>query len=588
MKIRTNIKLAKPVNFRELDETQQAYSELDRSYSNLFQNMLNGFAHCRMLYKNGQPVDFIYLMVNRAFGEQTGLKNVVGRKFSEVIPNICALNPKLLEIYSRVALGGPPEKFEIYLAPLQDWYSIAVYSPKPEQFISIIDVITEQKKTEKEIAYLANYDLLTRLPNRRFLVERLQTALADVKRSGKSGAILFLDLDNFKTLNDTLGHDLGDQLLQKVAWHLEASVRLGDIVARIGGDEFVVILEELSAEPLVAAADAELVARKILTALNQTYQLAGHNYFSSTSIGISLFTQQPSSIEELLKQADIAMYQAKKAGRNTLRFFDPQMQASINARASLEVELRHAIHNQEFRLLYQAQVAGDGRVMGAEALIRWQHPRLGLLAPAYFIGLAEETGQIIPIGLWVLDIVCAQLKVWREQADKEHLIVSVNVSAKQFHQKNFVADVRAVIQAHGINPALLKLEPTESILLDNIEEAVLTMTALQEIGVNFALDDFGTGFSSLQYLKKLPLKQLKVDQSFVKDVHSDSSDQVIVRTIITMAHSLNLEVIAEGVETPEQLHFLQAHGCDQFQGYLFGKPAPIAEFEQSLRSLSGS
>jgi diguanylate cyclase (GGDEF)-like protein len=582
VKIRTD-KLAKQAKFRELDETQQAYGEQDRAYSDLFKNILNGFAHCRMLYKNGQPDDFIYLKVNQAFEAQTGLKDVVGRKFSEVIPNICGLDPKLLEIYSRVALGGPPEKFEIYLAPLQDWYEIAVYSPKPEQFIAIFDVITVRKKTEKEIQYLAYYDLLTRLPNRRLLVERLQTALADVKRSGKSGAVLFMDLDNFKTLNDTLGHELGDQLLQKVAWHLEASVRLGDTVARIGGDEFVVILEELSAEPLEAATDAELVARKILTALNQTYQLAEHKYLSTTSIGISLFTQQSPVIDELLKQADIAMYQAKKAGRNTLRFFDPQMQASINARASLEVELRYAIHNQEFRLHYQAQVAADGRVMGAEALIRWQHPRLGLVAPAYFIALAEETGQIIPIGLWVLDTVCAQLKVWREQADKEHLIVSVNVSAKQFHQKDFVADVQAVIQAHGINPARLKLEPTESILLDNIEEAVLTMTALQEIGVNFALDDFGTGFSSLQYLKKLPLKQLKVDQSFVRDVLSDSSDQVIVRTIITMAHSLNLEVIAEGVETPAQLQFLQAHGCDQFQGFLFGQPVSIAEFEQCLR-----
>lgn len=448
--------------------------------------------------------------------------------------------------------------------------------------LAMVEDISERKAAAKEIENLAFYDTLTSLPNRRLLLDRLKQALALAARSCRGGALLFIDLDNFKNLNDTLGHDTGDLLLKQVAQRLLSCVREEDTVARIGGDEFVILLAQLSEQPEEAASQTKLVASKILTTLNHPYQLDNFEYRNTPSIGASLFSQQDSS-EDLMKQADIAMYQAKKAGRNAFRFFDPQMQDIINARANLEGQLRKAIENKEFQLYFQIQVDGSARPLGAEALIRWIHPVNGLVSPAQFIPLAEETGMILPIGKWVLETACAQLKAWQQAAFTRHLTLSVNVSAKQFHEPNFVAQVLEVVRQYGINPKLLKLEPTESILLENIDETIATMHALKEIGVGFALDDFGTGFSSLQYLKKLPLSQLKIDRSFVRDMVQDSNDQAIVRTIISMAQSLNLEVIAEGVETVDQLQMLKTHGCNHYQGYLFGKPVPIEAFEASLK-----
>lgn len=448
--------------------------------------------------------------------------------------------------------------------------------------LAMVEDISERKAAAKEIENLAFYDTLTNLPNRRLLLDRLKQALVLAARSGKEGALLFIDLDNFKNLNDTLGHDTGDLLLKQVAQRLVSCVRDGDTVARIGGDEFVILLAELSEQPEEAASQTKLVALKILTALNHPYQLDNFEYRNTPSIGASLFSQQDSS-EDLMKQADIAMYQAKKSGRNAFRFFDPQMQDIINARANMEGQLRNAIENNEFQLYFQIQVDGAAHPLGAEALIRWIHPESGLVSPAQFIPLAEETGMILPIGKWVLETACAQLKIWQQAVFTRHLTLSVNVSAKQFHEPNFVGQVLEAVRRYDINPKLLKLEPTESILLDNIDETIATMHALKEIGVGFALDDFGTGFSSLQYLKKLPLSQLKIDRSFVRDMVQDSNDQAIVRTIISMAQSLNLEVIAEGVETEDQLQMLKTHGCNHYQGYLFGKPVPIEEFEASLK-----
>ncbi|MDD5471865.1 MAG: EAL domain-containing protein, partial [Sideroxydans sp.] len=448
-------------------------------------------------------------------------------------------------------------------------------------YVATLMDITASKSAEEEIKNLAFFDPLTQLPNRRLLQDRLQRALTASVRSGRGGAVLFIDLDNFKTLNDTLGHDTGDLLLVQVAERLVTCVREGDTVARLGGDEFVVMLEDLSENTLEAAEQAKNVGAKILGALNVQYFLGEHAYNSTPSVGATLF-ERNISIDELLRQADIAMYQAKKAGRNTLRFFDPQMQASINAHAALDAELRNAIENEEFQLHFQVQVDDTGSPFGAEALIRWDSPGRGLTMPGAFIPHAEETGLILPIGLWVLETACKQLKAWAQNEMTCRLVLAVNVSAKQFHQTDFAAQVRAAVEGNGIDPGQLKLELTESMLLGDIEDTIATMNALNEIGVRLSLDDFGTGYSSLQYLKRLPLNQLKIDQSFVRDITSDNSDRTIISTIVVMAQSMNLEVIAEGVETEEQRELLERSGCKQFQGYLFGCPVPIGKFQSLL------
>jgi diguanylate cyclase (GGDEF)-like protein/PAS domain S-box-containing protein len=450
-------------------------------------------------------------------------------------------------------------------------------------YVATLTDITMSHNAAAEIQHLAFYDPLTRLPNRRLLMDRLKVELASSSRTSKYGALLFLDLDNFKTLNDTLGHDIGDLLLQQTARRLESSVREGDTVARFGGDEFVVMLENLSEQPLDAASQTKIVGTKILEAIIQPFELNSYSYSITSSIGATLFIGHKAGVEELFKQADIAMYQSKKDGRNSLRFFDHQMQANINSQVALHKELGIAIDKGQFVLYYQIQVDSSRHALGAEALIRWQHPERGLVSPVKFIPLAEDTGLIVPIGKWVLETACAQLKAWQGNSLTKALTLSVNVSAKQFHQADFVEQVQEAVKIHSVNPHLLKLEPTESILLENIDETIQTMNELKAIGVSFALDDFGTGFSSLQYLKKLPLNQLKIDQSFVRDLVFDSNDQAIVRTIIAMAHSLNLEVIAEGVETEQQQLLLQGNGCNHYQGFLFGKPMPIEEFEASLK-----
>ncbi|GEM_PF-1235045 len=446
--------------------------------------------------------------------------------------------------------------------------------------------ISDRKEAEAEINNLAFYDPLTGLPNRRLLMERLNSALTSCARSKREGALLFIDLDNFKTLNDTLGHDIGDLLLQEVAQRLIACVREGDTVARLGGDEFVMILPDLSEKTVEAASQAEYIGEKIIAALSRPYLLSTHEYRNTPSIGATVFNDRHQSPEELMKQADIAMYQAKKSGRNALRFFDPKMQHAINARASLEDALRNALEKNQFQLYYQIQVNDAQHPVGAEALIRWVQPERGLIPPIQFIPLAEETGLILPIGKWVLETACAQLRAWQKDTMTRDLVLAVNVSAKQFRQPDFVVQVHEMVQRHEINPMRLKLELTESLLLNNIEETISTMNDLNKIGIRFSLDDFGTGYSSLQYIKQLPIDQLKIDQSFVRDITFDSSDKAIVRTIIAMANSLNFEVIAEGVETEEQRIRLQHKGCTHYQGYLFSKPVPIEEFESLIKIYS--
>jgi len=449
-------------------------------------------------------------------------------------------------------------------------------------FVSTQFDITARKAAEEEIKFLAFYDPLTGLPNRRLLFDRLRLALASSIRSQRHGALLFLDLDNFKSINDTLGHDKGDLLLKQVAQSITDCVREADTVARLGGDEFVVMLEDLSSTTTEAATQAKACGEKILAMLNRTYMLSGHECHNTTSIGITLFSEKHEALDQLLKQADLAMYQAKLAGRNALRFFDPDMQTVVTARVALEKDLRIAIREEQFLLYYQAQVDGDGNIVGAEALVRWLHPARGLILPNNFISLAEDTGLILPLGHWVLESACRQLVAWENLIDAAHLTLAVNVSMQELRQPDFVEQVLAVLVRTGVDPCKVKLEITESQLMDKVEDTIAKMTALKSHGVNFALDDFGTGYSSLAYLKRLPLEKLKIDRSFVSDVLTDPNDAVIAKTIVVLAQQLGLEVIAEGVETEEQRHFLAQNGCHAYQGYLFSRPLPLGDFEQLL------
>ena len=439
--------------------------------------------------------------------------------------------------------------------------------------------ISARKLAEDKIEQLAFYDVLTELPNRRLLMNRLQKTLSISEREKTTGALLFIDLDNFKDLNDTQGHDLGDLLLKQVARRLVACVRETDTVARLGGDEFVVMLQCLDSGVVAATAQVEHVGKKILTQLNQVYLLGTLEHHSTPSIGVTLFEGQKQSMDELLKQADLAMYESKSAGRNTLRFFDPAMQALVAQRTELEIELRQGLQRQELRLFYQPVVDVNAHVVGVEALVRWQHPRRGMVSPAEFIPMAEQTGLILQLGHWVLEVACRQLVQWSTQVATQSLTMAVNVSARQFRHAEFVPQVLALLRQTGANPHCLKLELTESLLLTDPQDAILRMAELRSVGVRFSLDDFGTGYSSLSYLKLLPLQQLKIDQSFVRDVLTDPNDAAIARTVLALGQSLGFQVVAEGVETVGQRAFLQGNGCTLFQGYLFGKPVPIEELQ---------
>ena len=459
---------------------------------------------------------------------------------------------------------------------------IQVPGHPPEMFCIDID-ISGRKAAEDEARYLAFYDALTQLPNRRLLVDRLQQVLVNGARSGLTTAVLFVDLDNFKTLNDTRGHEVGDLLLKDVAQRLRSCVREQDTVARLGGDEFVVVLQNLSSDAPEAAAQARTLGELILAQLRPPYELAGHEHHFTASIGVTLLNHQRDSVDEVLKQADMAMYRAKDAGRNTLRFFDPDMQQAVNRRALLETELHNGLRRAQFLLLYQPQVDSQGRVTGAEALVRWQHPVQGMVPPSEFIPLAEESGLILPLGQWVMETALRQQARWQQDPLFAHLSLAINVSARQFLQDDFVAQVLALLQSTGADPAQIKLELTESLLLDNVDSVIATMRALKAHGLGFSLDDFGTGYSSLSYLKRLPLDQIKIDQGFVRDVLLDASDAAIARSIIALAGSLGLSVIAEGVETTAHHQFLLAHGCQAFQGYLFGRPLTLEDFENRVR-----
>lgn len=441
--------------------------------------------------------------------------------------------------------------------------------------------INARKAAEEQIRNLAYFDPLTGLPNRRLLLDRLDQALISSARSQRHGALLMLDLDNFKTLNDTQGHDVGDRLLCDVAARIRATLREQDTVARMGGDEYLVILEALDTDKQTAANEAERVAEKVRTALNAPYEIvsAELDHYCTPSIGVSLFRGHGNSPKGLLKQADVALYQAKGDGRNAVRFFSPEMQTNIEERMHLETALRNAPNRDELLLHYQPQTNQTGRCIGVEALLRWQRPEHGLVAPMRFIPLAEETGLILPIGHWVLRMACAQLQSWEASEQWRHIQLAINVSARQFHQNDFICQIKDCLGYSGANPERLILELTESAFLENADDVGERMRALKALGVRFSLDDFGTGYSSLSYLKRLPFDQLKIDKTFVRNITTDPSDAAIVTAILAMSSSLGLEIIAEGVETEAQRDFLLANGCHGFQGHLFGHPAPIQDLQ---------
>lgn len=526
--------------------------------------------------------------VNKAFSEITGYNgdDVIGKNprflasgrhdkifYQEMWRAIIAEGSWRGEIWNRRS-GG-----EIF----PEWLTITAVKNdlgKTTHYVSTLTDISELKQHEERIHNLAFFDPLTHLPNRRLLQDRLEHAIATSQRQRHLGALLFIDLDDFKTLNDNRGHHIGDLLLIEVAERLHNSVREQDTVARLGGDEFIIVLEGLNISRNEAAAHARQIAEKILTNLNQVYLLEQREYFNTPSIGICLFGDVSVPTDELLKQADQAMYHAKAAGRNTLRFFDPEMQSMAAQRFALQHELREALQQQQFKLFYQPQTNTTGHVIGAEALIRWLHPQRGMVSPLEFIPLAEDSGLIVPLGNWILETACQQLVQWSKESTAAHLSIAINVSARQFQQHNFVEQLQQILTRTGADPHQLKLELTESMLVDNPEDITTKMDALKTHGIKFSLDDFGTGYSSLSYLKRLPINELKIDKSFVNDILTDPNDAAIARMIIRLAQSMELKVIAEGVETKEQRDWLEQEGCFKYQGYYFGRPMPVEKFDE--------
>ncbi len=446
------------------------------------------------------------------------------------------------------------------------------------RILAVVRDITERKAAETEIHRLAYLDALTGLPNRRLFLDRLNQALAAARRSGHWGAILFVDLDHFKRINDARGHNIGDLLLKQVSERLTRYRRDEDTVARQGGDEFAVLLVNLAATHSAAIRLAIRVAEKIRNAINTPFQIDGLEYHIGVSIGITVFPKAAESLDDLLREADTALYRAKEAGRNTVSYFEPAMQETVQARFALEHDLRQALLRNEMRLFLQPQVDGQGRFVGAEALVRWERPNHGLVSPAVFIPVAEESGIILALGRWVLEEACRLLK--QLDTTGHTLRLAVNVSPRQFRQTDFTTCVCAVLQSTGANPTHLVLEVTEGLVIENIHDTIAKMKELNRLGIRFSIDDFGTGYSSLAYLKQLPLHELKIDRTFVQDAPTDPNDAALVEAILAVAQHLKLAVVAEGVETEIQLDFLKQRGCDVFQGYFFDRPLPWPQFQE--------
>jgi len=667
----------------------------------IVENMLNGMAYCKMLFEDGQPSDFIYLYTNPAFESLTGLSGVIGKRVTDAIPGIRETDPLSFEIYGRVARGGKPEKFETHVEALGTWFSVTVYSPKPEHFVAVFDVITEHKQAERDlllanerlslaqrtagagvwdwdiakgtltwsdeffrlfgldpatavasfdtwrsmvhpddlqraeevimasirnhaplfneyrivlptgavrwinavgdttydadgnaqrmigicidaterkqaeaqIEFLAHHDHLTQLPNRFVATERLKMAMAYADRAKENVALLFLDLDHFKAINDSLGHNMGDLLLVEVARRLQTCLRETDTVSRQGGDEFLVILTHI--HDLTAVTGS---AAKIVNALAAPYEIDGHALAVTVSVGIAIYPNDAQDTETLMQRADTAMYHAKGTGGNEFTFFSEQMNVAVAETLAIRSELRQALAGGEFALHYQPQIdLASGRILGAEALLRWHSPKRGLVLPDEFISIAEDCGLIVPIGDWVLQEACRQAVRW-QQAGLPELTVAVNLSAMQFRRGNLQQSVVQALSASGLAPDLLELELTESILITEAEFALETVRNLKSLGIRFAIDDFGTGYSSLAYLKRFPIDKLKIAQTFVQDMDTNPEDAAIVHAVIQMARALKLKTIAEGAETAETIEHLRLHHCDEVQGDYYSQPLTEEEF----------
>ena len=571
-----NARKAAEARLNEALETLRASEE---RYRTVFQTSLDPVCITRL--SDGEFID-----VNRAFLEVTGFardevighttlglgiwadqheRQIVFRAFQE--------NSSFRDIQARFR----KKSGEIF------WVMLSASVIEIEGVTSLLGVfrdLSDAKAAEDEIRLLAFFDQLTRLPNRRLLLERVKTAQGRGPGPSRERAMLLLDLDEFKKLNDTRGHQTGDLLLREVARRLTSCARGTDTVARCGADEFAVLLENLGEIPEPAATHAQLVAGKIVAALSQPYSLAGQEYHCHCNIGITVFGNEQGTSDQILQQAELALHQAKTEGRNAVRFFAPDLRQAADAQAAIEQDLHKAISGKHFMLYYQPQVDSTG-LIGVEALIRWKHAERGLLAPGEFIHLAEETELILPLGGWVLEAACMQIAAWGQRKESANIALAVNISARQFRRPEFVDQVLAVLYRTGANPQNLKLELTESMLLEDVEGVVAKMSVLKSHGLRFSLDDFGTGYSSLSYLKRLPLDQLKIDRAFVQDILGDVTSGAIAQTIISLSRTMGLSVIAEGVETEEQRDFLVRLGCDAFQGYLIGRPLPIDEFEQT-------
>lgn len=525
------------------------------------------------------------VFVNRAFEERTGYEHseVIGRS-PRFLQGIQTQRDQLDRIHTALenhqpvsaeiinyTKEGKPFWIEMDIAP------VAIQGNDVTHFVSVQRDITQRKAAEGQIERLAFFDPLTKLPNRRLLMDRLEHAIETARRKRNCGALLFIDLDNFKSLNDTLGHDKGDLLLAQVARRLENSARKSNTVARLGGDEFVILLEDLAFDPIEAAAEAEIVGEKILAGFVPPFNLGSYEHHCTPSIGVTLFDTKALGADDLMKRADLAMYQAKSDGRNAIRFFDKRMQSQINSRVMLDREFRRALKEGQFVLHYQRQVDDMGKVTGIEALVRWQHPRRGMLYPSDFIWLAEENGLIMYLGRWVLQCVCNQVAEWLQHGDMVVPPVAINVSARQFHHHDFLPNTLEILEKSGIDPQHIKLELTESALVEHMDATVAKMSELRTHGIRFSLDDFGTGYSSLAYLKKLPLDEIKIDRAFVRDILTDPGDAAITQTIVSLCQILGFDVVAEGVENEGQQAMLALQGCRHYQGYWFGRPVPAGQ-----------
>ncbi|MDR3592538.1 MAG: EAL domain-containing protein [Negativicutes bacterium] len=572
-----NTALEKEVEERQAAEKtlRQHRDELavsEERYRSLFENMFHGFAYHRMIFDDEEPQDYVFLMVNNAFGQLTGLMDVVGRKMTEVVPEIKKANPELFEIFGRVARTGRPETLEFYAEPLNGWYLVSAYSTSPGYFVTVFDNITDRKRAEEDIRYMAYCDALTGLPNRAHLNERLEAEMEKARLDAGAGAVLFIDMDDVKMVNDSFGHAYGDALIINAGNRIAEEAGDAAFVGRIGGDEFMVMLPGQHDRRRVSA-----IADRIIDAFQQDFHAHGIRFPISASAGIALYPDDGDSAGEIFKNADNAMYAAKKAGKNCWRFYEPSMQTEAYDKILLTNSLRYAVERGELTLHYQPQVGlADGITVGFEALLRWNSPDHGPIPPARFIPLAEQSGLIQHIGRWVLREACQFVRRLGEQG-WDNIHVAVNISPHQLCADGFVDTVGKVLRDSGIEPDRLELEITENALIASMEESTRKLGELREMGVRLSLDDFGKGYSSLTYLQRLPVKTLKIDKAFIDMILTDGVQKAIIGSIVDMAHVMEMTVVAEGVETRQQIEYLTKCRCDLLQGYIISRPVPEAD-----------